>query len=86
MYLEKLPPIIYPPVTRKCHLVASGELAETFWNKFKSLWSALAYIWDTYQNCMIATDKDSRAKYTTWKSVYNKFFKNLGISSCMDNK
>lgn len=85
MYLEFQSPIIYPRVT-KCHTVASEELADNLWSKFKSLWSALAYIWDTHLNCMIATDKDSRAKYTTWRSNYNKFFKDLGISPYMDNK
>lgn len=86
MYLEeyKLPPITYPCV-EKPQRVASEELANNLWSNCKSLWSALAYIWDTYQNCMITTDKDSRAKYTPWKSISKDFFKNLGISSRTDN-
>jgi len=90
MYLEwgktmEEPSITYPRV-EKHQRVASEKLAENLWSKFKSLWSALVYIWNTYLACMITTDKDSRAKYTTWKSIYNKFFNDLWISSCMDNK
>lgn len=47
---------------------------------FKSLEEALRYIRQIALKCERKTDKSQRAKYRAWNSIYNSFFRELGIS------
>ena len=74
--------IVYPEIWQKKVDTEDSKHAleaNLSW-KINSLEDALWYIRQIALKCERRTDKSQRAKYRAWNSIYNSFFRELGIS------